>query len=240
AVPADLQGERAAAGGLGEGERDGVLDVPAALRLCGLRPSPRAGAAAEAGGASAPTSAPAGAEQLLEDVAEIAAGAELAGVEVLDGDVGRWAPLPATIARAPAGPAAERLERVAAGTAAGADSPLDPGVAELVVGLALLRVGENVVRLLYFLELLGGRGAVALVHVRVILAGELAVRLLDLVRTRAARNAQDVVIISLCHCQVARAACPCFAIIAGNDRLKVKNRNGTRVRCSCYRYYRER
>ena len=54
-----------------------------------------------------------------------------------------------------------------------------PVLAELVVFLAFLRVGEHLVGLVYFLELSLGR-LVAGVNVRVILAGQLPIRLLDI------------------------------------------------------------
>ncbi len=66
-------------------------------------------------------------------------------------------------------------------TAAARVEALAPGRrAELVVGLALLRIREDVVGRLDLLEALFGR-RVARILVRVVLAGELAVRLLDLV-----------------------------------------------------------
>src|SRR5262249_16308636 len=64
--------------------------------------------------------------------------------------------------------------------------------AERVVLLALLRVGEDVVRVLHFLELLLG-GRVTRVLVRVVLGRELPVGLLDLVFGRALLHAQRVV-----------------------------------------------
>src|SRR4029450_7993164 len=66
------------------------------------------------------------------------------------------------------------------------------GRAPGVVLLALLRVGENVVRRLDLLEALLGI-LVAGVRVRVVLARELPVRLLDLVLRRALGDAQDLV-----------------------------------------------
>src|SRR5437764_1027217 len=73
----DLPGQRRAARGLGEGERDGILDIAAAL---GCRGS-RAKAGARSRGAAAAT-APA-AEELLEDLGELAV-AEVGGVELFD------------------------------------------------------------------------------------------------------------------------------------------------------------
>ena len=67
-----------------------------------------------------------------------------------------------------------------------------------VVLLALLGVGEGVVGLLDLLELLLGL-LVAGVAVRVVLAGELAVGLLDLIRARLARHAEHRVQIARGH-----------------------------------------
>src|SRR5581483_11834520 len=64
--------------------------------------------------------------------------------------------------------------------------------AEAVVRLALLVVREHVVGGLHFLELLL-RSCIARISVRVVLARELAVRLLDLVRGGALRDAERVV-----------------------------------------------
>ena len=66
------------------------------------------------------------------------------------------------------------------------------GAAERVVRLALLGVGEHVVRALHLLEALLG-GVVAGVSVGVVLAGELPVRLLDVVVGRVLRDAEDFV-----------------------------------------------
>src|SRR5439155_11830765 len=64
--------------------------------------------------------------------------------------------------------------------------------AEGVVLLALLGVGEDVVSRLHFLEALLGR-LVARIRVRVVLPGELAVGLLDLVLARGFRDAERLV-----------------------------------------------
>src|SRR5262249_62233127 len=64
--------------------------------------------------------------------------------------------------------------------------------AEAVVLLPLLRVGEDVVGALDLLEALL-RGGVARIRVRVVLARELAVRLLDLVLARRSRDAEGLV-----------------------------------------------
>src|SRR5205085_6455033 len=70
--------------------------------------------------------------------------------------------------------------------------PRHPIRAEGVVLLPLLRVGEEVVGVLHLLEPLLG-GVVARVPVRVVLAGELAVGLLDLVRGRRLRDAEGLI-----------------------------------------------
>jgi hypothetical protein len=75
---------------------------------------------------------------------------------------------------------------------------LERGVAELVVGGALLVVLEDVVGLVDLLELLL-RGLVARVAVRVMLHGELAERLLDVVAGGAPRNSKHVIKIALRH-----------------------------------------
>ena len=67
-----------------------------------------------------------------------------------------------------------------------------------VVGLALLGVREHVVGLLDFLEALLGFGVTG-VAVRVVLAHQFAVRLLDLVGRRLLRDAECFVEV-LCHC----------------------------------------
>src|SRR5262249_15291023 len=64
--------------------------------------------------------------------------------------------------------------------------------AEAVVGLPLFGVGQDVVRRLHLLEALLG-GLVALVGVRVVLARELPVGLLDLVRRGALVHTERVV-----------------------------------------------
>src|SRR5581483_1177309 len=64
--------------------------------------------------------------------------------------------------------------------------------AERVVALSLLRVGEDVVGGLHLLEALL-RARVARVLVRVVLARELAVRLLDLLRRSVLRDAERLV-----------------------------------------------
>jgi hypothetical protein len=88
---------------------------------------------------------------------------------------------------------------------------VDAGVAELVVGRALLRVGEHLVGLLGLLELLFRRlAAFTLVAVRVVLHGQLAVGLLDVVLAGVLGDAEDLVVVALCHgkpwCLEAKAA----------------------------------
>src|SRR5207302_1557102 len=101
----------------------------------------------------------------------------------------------ATAAEQPAGQVAEvaelaEIERHALPAGAEADTAVRRAV--LVVRLALLRVGEDVVGGLQLLEPLLGL-LVALVRVRVVLPGELPIRLLDLLRRRALGYAQDLV-----------------------------------------------
>src|ERR1019366_6789173 len=69
-------------------------------------------------------------------------------------------------------------------------------VAEGVVTLPLLRIAQDRVRLADLLELLLG-SLVAVVAVRVVLHGELAIRGLQLLRRRVARNAEHLVVVAL-------------------------------------------
>ena len=87
-------------------------------------------------------------------------------------------------------PAEEGLEDVLEAEARGAAAAarVDPGV----VPGALVRRGEHLVRLRHRLEPLL---VAAVTRVGVMLAGEGAVRLLDLVLTRAARNAEHLVVV---------------------------------------------
>src|SRR4029078_4125360 len=96
----------------------------------------------------------------------------------------------------------EAVEVDAAGT-----GPAPVGGAEAVVLLPLLRVGEYVVGALDLLEALLRRG-VARVRVRVVLARELAVRLLDLVLARALRDAERPVQVLNCRHRPPAAAPP--------------------------------
>jgi hypothetical protein len=77
---------------------------------------------------------------------------------------------------------------------------VDPSVPVLVVGSALLRVGEHLVGFFRLLELLFGfLVAVTLVAVRVVLHGQLAVGLLDVVLGGIFCHTEHVVIVTLCH-----------------------------------------
>jgi hypothetical protein len=69
-------------------------------------------------------------------------------------------------------------------------------VAVLVVGGALLRVGEDLVGFLGLLELLLRLGVVR-IAVRMVLHGQLAVGLLDLVVRSVAVDAEDFVVVAL-------------------------------------------
>src|SRR3569623_1771857 len=77
------------------------------------------------------------------------------------------------------------------------EAALQRGVAELVVGRALLVIGEHVVRGRALLELLLG-GVVARIDVRMMRPRELAIRLANLVGRRRLGDAEDVVQ-RLCH-----------------------------------------
>jgi hypothetical protein len=120
---------------------------------------------------------------LLEHVGEISAAAE---IEIFDGDVG---------VGLPGGTAATGSSAAAAWGGAGVDA----GVAELVIVLAFLGLGEDVVCFLNLLEFFGG-GGIVLVHVRMKFAGELAVGLFDLIGRRGATDAQNFVVISWHKC----------------------------------------
>ena len=77
---------------------------------------------------------------------------------------------------------------------------IDPGVAVLVVGRLLLRVGQHLVGFLDLLELgLRFLGGITLVAVRVVFHGQLAVGLLDFVVAGIARNAEHFVIVAFRH-----------------------------------------
>jgi hypothetical protein len=95
------------------------------------------------------------------------------------------------------GEAAGRPEAEIAGTGAPV-AALEGGVAEAVVGGPPLVVLEDVVGLAQLLEAMLGR-LVARVAVRVVLHGELAIGLLDVLRAGAAIDAQEFVKILLSH-----------------------------------------
>jgi hypothetical protein len=143
----------------------------------------------------------------------------LAGRRLLQRDLHRVAEVVAAVdlllaaARAPAAAedvaedVAEGLGEAAEPLRSGAAAPaghvgVDAGMAELVVGGPLLGVGEHLVGLLGLLEFLLrllGRRVLALVAVRVVLHGQLAVGLLDVFLGRVLRHAQDVVVVALGH-----------------------------------------
>src|SRR5438034_7272034 len=81
----------------------------------------------------------------------------------------------------------------ARGPRASAPRELLPLGADRVVALALLRIGEDLVGLVDLFE--GFFGASALVDVRVVLARELAVGLLDVLGRGVLRNAKDLVVV---------------------------------------------
>ncbi len=72
------------------------------------------------------------------------------------------------------------------------------GMAELVVGGLLLIVGQHLVGFRGLLEACLGL-FVARIAVRVILHGQAAVGLLDLILRGAFRNAQNLVVVAFCH-----------------------------------------
>src|SRR5690606_25343854 len=81
---------------------------------------------------------------------------------------------------------------------AGSAAILEGGVAETVVGGALLLVLQDVVGLVDLLELLLGR-RVTRIPVRVILHGQLSIGLLDFVGTGRAGDPELLVIVLLSH-----------------------------------------
>ena len=84
---------------------------------------------------------------------------------------------------------------------------VDARMAVLVVGGALLRVGEHLVGLLGLLELLFRLlRVVPLVAVRVVLHRQLAIGLLDVFIGGVLRHAQNFVVIALCHRFIRHAA----------------------------------
>src|SRR6218665_743666 len=140
----------------------------------------------------------------------------LAARGLLEADFHRVAQVAAPVDLAPAAPASALLaEHVAedvakslgktakafrARAARAAHVRVHPGVAVLVVGSALLRVGEHLVGLLGFLEFLFGRlGRAALVAVRVVLHRQFAISLLDFFIRGVLGNAEDFVKVSFGH-----------------------------------------
>ncbi len=92
----------------------------------------------------------------------------------------------------------------AVGPVAAAHVRVDAGMAVLVVRRPLLRVGQHLVRFLALLELLFGLARrVALVAIRVVLHRMLAISLLDVLVARVLRNAEDFVVVALCHLAIA-------------------------------------
>jgi hypothetical protein len=124
-------------------------------------------------GAARPAASASASRKALEEIRE---------VEVVEGEAAFGA-LGAELAL-PIGRRAEILAR------------LEPA-AELVVRGALLGILEGLVRLRDLLEFLLGPGL--LVHVRVVLLCELAIRLLDVVRARRPLDAEDCVVVLVLH-----------------------------------------
>src|SRR5262249_22275182 len=132
----------------------------------------------------------AAAEELLEDAADAPLAAEVE-IEIFDGRSAR----PALPGVRPWSIPAAALALVCATKRFGR---IPACVAELVVLLALVGVGEHVVCFLHFLELLR-RLRVVLVDVGMMLANELPVRLADLIRRRGTRDAKNFVVVALRH-----------------------------------------
>ena len=99
----------------------------------------------------------------------------------------------------------------------------------LVVHPALLRVAENVVGLLHFLETVFG-GLVPRIQIRVVFAREFTVRLADFIRRRFARYAQRFVIFVLGR---GGHACPGF-VISYLCPYRPRPRIRRRRRCPCH------
>jgi hypothetical protein len=122
----------------------------------------------------------AAAEQRLEEIARVEVGAERAAAA-------EAAARPAAAELEAGIPVRRRLELLAG----------LPVAAHLVVGGPLLRIPQDLVGLVDLLEALLGVGGLA--HVRVVLAGELAVGLLDVVLRGRARHAEGVVVVLVFH-----------------------------------------
>src|SRR4029079_15185179 len=128
-------------------------------------------------------------ERDLHRLAEVAA-----AVDLRAGATG------ATAAEDVAEDVAERLGEAAESFRAAAQARVDAGVAVLVVGGALGRVGEHLVGLLGLLErFLRSLRSGTLVAVRMVLHGELAVRLLDLLFGGVLGDAEHLVVVPLGH-----------------------------------------
>src|SRR5690606_16998637 len=126
----DLQRQRRAAGGMLEGDGHRIFDIRRRGRGGWLRPA--------AHPAIGPATDTAGAEDLFEDILE-----SRATTEVLDAHA---AARPArTGASASAGCPPEGLKRVDRRAARAGTTRADAGMAELVIVLPLLGVGEDVV-----------------------------------------------------------------------------------------------
>jgi hypothetical protein len=116
--------------------------------------------------------------------------------------------------RAVAAPATENLaedvaEDVAetAHAAGGAGGMrVDAGMAELVVGGALLPVGQHLVGFLRLLEVLLGLGVVR-IAIRMPLHGELAIRALEIGVARVAIDAKNLVVVALRQA-ISPSSCP--------------------------------
>mmetsp|Transcript_8074 Transcript_8074/g.15670 ORF Transcript_8074/g.15670 Transcript_8074/m.15670 type:complete len:339 (-) Transcript_8074:288-1304(-) len=133
-------------------------------------------------------------ERDFHRVAEVAATVDLLA--------GRTAPRTGSPAEDVSKDVAEGLREAAKAFRTGATPPgahvgVDAGMAVLVIGRALLRVGQHLVGLLGLLELLLGLlRPVALVAVGVVLHRQLAVSLLDVVFRRVLGDAEDFVVIA--------------------------------------------
>src|SRR5262245_20422132 len=132
-------------------------------------PSHREAAAARPGAASTGAAAEAGGAEVLEQVREVHEPVEVA---LLEAEL--------------AAPARRRADFLAR-----------PVLAELVVGAAVLGIGEGLVGLVELLEAL--LGVLLLRNVGVVLLREFAVRLLDVVRRGAAGHLQGRVVVLVLH-----------------------------------------
>jgi hypothetical protein len=177
-VAVDLQRQTRSAGCLLKCERDGMIHIRAALRCW-----PGAGSAA----ATAST-----AEELLEYPAEISTAAD---IEIFHADarpalpgMGGAAALLGLSESFPGISLSARRWRVGA----------DAKMAKFVVSLALGIIRKDVVSLLRFLEPLG-RFGVVFRRIRMEFARQLAIGAANFVRCRFLGDAQNFVVIALCH-----------------------------------------